>query len=132
MPPPPPSFTPRHTRHVSSGLTLWIGWQGPPGPQGETGAAGPRGGDGSQGIQGPPGPAFSAAERDAIRKAIGVLKRVGAQQVATVETGGEGGDSLKAKAATATLKAAATKAGITGKPKAGWATLLNQLKHRLD
>jgi hypothetical protein len=36
---------------------------------------------GREGIQGPPGPAFSAAERDAIRKAIGVLKRVGAEKV---------------------------------------------------
>ena len=44
---------------------------------------------GREGIQGPPGPAFSAAERDAIRKAIGVLKRVGAEKVATVEEGDE-------------------------------------------
>mmetsp|Transcript_31030 Transcript_31030/g.83305 ORF Transcript_31030/g.83305 Transcript_31030/m.83305 type:complete len:334 (+) Transcript_31030:165-1166(+) len=48
------------------------GPQGPPGPMGLTGAPGPRGEEGPQGIQGPPGPAFSAAERDAIRKAIGV------------------------------------------------------------
>jgi hypothetical protein len=110
------------------------GPQGPPGPQGETGAPGPRGQNGQQGIQGPPGPAFSAAERDAIRKAIGVLKRVGADQVATVEGGDESGDQLKAQHATATLKAAAAKAGITGeaKPKKGWATLLNQLKDRLE
>ena len=31
-------------------------------------------GAGAQGIQGPPGPAFSASERDAIRKAIGVRR----------------------------------------------------------
>ena len=65
------------------------GPQGPPGPQGVPGSPGPRGEEGAQGIQGPPGPAFSAAERDAIRKAIGVLKRVGAEKVATVEAGNE-------------------------------------------
>jgi len=65
------------------------GPQGPPGPQGVPGSPGPRGEEGAQGIQGPPGPAFSAAERDAIRKAIGVLKRVGAEKVATVEAGDE-------------------------------------------
>ena len=65
------------------------GPQGPPGPQGVPGSPGPRGETGAQGIQGPPGPAFSAAERDAIRKAIGVLKRVGAEKVATVEVGDE-------------------------------------------
>jgi len=65
------------------------GPQGPPGPQGVPGQSGPRGETGAQGIQGPPGPAFSAAERDAIRKAIGVLKRVGAEKVATLESGDE-------------------------------------------
>uniref|UniRef100_A0A7S0EDM6 Uncharacterized protein n=1 Tax=Hanusia phi TaxID=3032 RepID=A0A7S0EDM6_9CRYP len=110
------------------------GPQGPPGPQGETGAPGPRGEPGREGIQGPPGPAFSAAERDAIRKAIGVLKRVGAEKVATVEEGDEspqgsdGADNeeaAKSQASQSQLKQKSSK-------KQEWGTLLNQLKKRLE
>lgn len=109
------------------------GPQGPPGPQGNTGAAGPRGPPGEEGIQGPPGPAFSAAERDAIRKAIGVLKRVGEEKVATVEAAepaAEGATQEKSKQ-TAQLRLQA-KAGAAGKDKKQWASLLNQLKDRLQ
>ena len=110
------------------------GPQGPPGPQGVPGSPGPRGETGAQGIQGPPGPAFSAAERDAIRKAIGVLKRVGAEKVATVETG----DESPQGADGATLHEAAGKAVAPTQLKAAksdksqWGALLNQLKQKLS
>ena len=89
------------------------GPQGPPGPQGETGAAGPRGETGAEGIPGPPGPAFSAAERDAVSKAIGVLKRVGSEDVATVEESDVKPESLKARS-TQKLHAKAHKAQLKG------------------
>lgn len=113
------------------------GPQGPPGPQGLTGASGPRGEPGRQGIQGPPGPAFSAAERDAIRKAIGVLKRVGAEQVSTVEAGDESPAQqpvLSAAEAPAAAPAAAPPAAETAakKDRKQWSSLLSQLKKRLD
>ena len=110
------------------------GPQGPPGPQGVPGSPGPRGETGAQGIQGPPGPAFSAAERDAIRKAIGVLKRVGAEKVATVETGDESPEGADG----ATLHEAAAKAAAPTQLKAAksdksqWGALLNQLKQKLS
>jgi len=109
------------------------GPQGPPGPQGVPGPSGATGATGPQGIQGPPGPAFSAAERDAIRKAIGVLKRVGAEKVATVEGGDEGSDKQPATGAPAPLseeeKAAPQAKKSDGKQ---WNQLLSQLKKRLD
>lgn len=104
------------------------GPQGPPGPQGVPGAAGPSGATGPQGIQGPPGPAFSAAERDAIRKAIGVLKRVGAEKVATVE----GGAPAELPAADPAGAPAAAPAAAAAKDTKAWSSLLSQLKKRLD
>jgi len=109
------------------------GPQGPPGPQGVPGSPGPRGEEGAQGIQGPPGPAFSAAERDAIRKAIGVLKRVGAEKVATVETGDESPEGADG----ATLKESSAEKAKPQQLKAKkdasqWGSLLNQLKEKLD
>jgi hypothetical protein len=110
------------------------GPQGPPGPQGLTGAPGPRGEQGRQGIQGPSGPAFSAAERDAIRKAIGVLKRVGAEQVATVEQGDESPNQQPPILAGQGAAPAAAPAPATAakKDKKAWSSLLSQLKKRLD
>jgi hypothetical protein len=108
------------------------GPQGPPGPQGLTGASGPRGEPGRQGIQGPPGPAFSAAERDAIRKAIGVLKRVGAEQVSTVEAGDESPAQQPALSAAAAPAAAPAAETVSKKDKKQWSSLLSQLKKRLD
>jgi len=110
------------------------GPQGPPGPQGVPGSPGPRGENGAQGIQGPPGPAFSAAERDAIRKAIGVLKRVGAEKVATIETGDEspvGADGATEEEAGGEKKAEATKLKAKS-DSSQWGSLLNQLKQKLD
>ena len=110
------------------------GPQGPPGPQGVPGSPGPRGETGAQGIQGPPGPAFSAAERDAIRKAIGVLKRVGAEKVATVEVGDESPEGADG----ATLKEASAEKGkpqqlkAKSSDKSQWGSLLNQLKQKLE
>mmetsp|Transcript_31028 Transcript_31028/g.83297 ORF Transcript_31028/g.83297 Transcript_31028/m.83297 type:complete len:274 (+) Transcript_31028:165-986(+) len=110
------------------------GPQGPPGPMGLTGAPGPRGEEGPQGIQGPPGPAFSAAERDAIRKAIGVLKRVGAENVASVEEGDE--SPSKQPVPTSSNEAAAAPApaskSVKTEAKKAWSSLLSQLKKRLD
>lgn len=110
------------------------GPQGPPGPQGVPGPAGPSGATGPQGIQGPPGPAFSAAERDAIRKAIGVLKRVGAEKVATVEGGaavaGTGGAPAAAPAAAS--GSAPAPAPEKKKDTRAWSSLLSQLKRRLE
>lgn len=112
------------------------GPQGPPGPQGVPGSPGPRGEDGVQGIQGPPGPAFSAAERDAIRKAIGVLKRVGAEKVATLEAGDEspeGADGATTEEASTAEKKGETVALKAKKSdKSEWGSLLNQLKQKLD
>jgi len=107
------------------------GPQGPPGPQGLTGAPGPRGEPGRQGIQGPPGPAFSAAERDAIRKAIGVLKRVGAEQVATVEQGDES-PSQQPPLPGPPAAAPAPAPTAAKKERKAWSSLLSQLKKRLD
>jgi hypothetical protein len=111
------------------------GPQGPPGPQGVPGAPGPRGEDGAQGIQGPPGPAFSAAERDAIRKAIGVLKRVGAEKVATIEAGDEspvGADGATVEEAKKSEEAAEPTELKAKSDSSQWGSLLNQLKQKLD
>mmetsp|Transcript_12073 Transcript_12073/g.23329 ORF Transcript_12073/g.23329 Transcript_12073/m.23329 type:complete len:317 (-) Transcript_12073:153-1103(-) len=108
------------------------GPQGPPGPQGNTGAAGPRGPPGEEGIQGPPGPAFSAAERDAIRKAIGVLKRVGEEKVATVESEAPKEEAGGAQAKTKQAAALRMQAKKGGQDKKQWSSLLNQLKDRLQ
>jgi hypothetical protein len=109
------------------------GPQGPPGPQGVPGSPGPRGEEGAQGIQGPPGPAFSAAERDAIRKAIGVLKRVGAEKVATVESGDESPEGADGATLAETSAEKAKPQQLKAKKDASqWGSLLNQLKQKLD